>query len=103
LQTKQRCSMSILDTIHMALVDLDFAGEYTIKGESDETISSESGEALMDNGPWALQELAKGLNEIQKDHVYTAIIADYERARDAMNRLQKYYDKLKQTRPDLFK
>lgn len=93
-----------LDTvIHSLLIGADDAGAAVLFGSSDLTISSRVGMALSDyecgtyspDGPHGIREasmllLARGLDDLQKQHCMESWIGDRDRAKAILADLEPY-------------
>jgi hypothetical protein len=94
--------MSLGQKIEDVLVSIDeTAAAVLFNGEQDITISSRCGMALLDGGPVghkledeSLKLLAAGLDDLQKDHCFSAIVDDYNRAAKIIALLNPYMVKL---------
>lgn len=105
--------MSITDQIKGILIGADAAAAALLfNGQTDITISARCGMALLDaqgsvynpDGPhgielWALDALAGGMNHLQKDHCFQAILGDRDRATKALTVLAPYASFLARSDP----
>lgn len=98
--------MSIIASIYSAAIGIDETlAALAFNGQSDITISSRCGMALIDiqsgNPPpmsgteaWLLHHLALVLDDIQKEHCYQALQGDFDRAGAVRAQIQPYLSKI---------